>query len=112
MATPTYDGACVPRDDAGLVGPRAKENPEGVARHPPLRQAWRAGRRGGPREGAPRLRRGLRAGVAARPYEGVVRHHPDGRRAKLKVRDFGPWSVARARTVARTPWPHRVARTT
>jgi hypothetical protein len=32
---------------------------------------------------------GLRDWLLARPhYEGIVWHHPDGRRAKLKHRDF------------------------
>jgi hypothetical protein len=39
-----------------------------------------------------RWRRPVSALVAAylhaRPYEGIVWHHPDGRMAKLKKRDF------------------------
>lgn len=37
----------------------------------------------------PRDFAGLRDWLLAHPqYEGIVRHHPDGRRAKLKHRDF------------------------
>lgn len=32
---------------------------------------------------------GLRAYLAERDIEGIVFHHPDGRRAKIKKRDFG-----------------------
>ena len=32
---------------------------------------------------------GLRGFMASFPHEGIVWHHPDGRRAKLKRRDFG-----------------------
>jgi hypothetical protein len=37
----------------------------------------------------PRDLDGLRGWLLAHPqYEGIVWHHPDGRRAKLKHRDF------------------------
>ena len=37
----------------------------------------------------PRDLAGLRAWLLAHPkFEGIVWHHPDGRRAKLKYRDF------------------------
>jgi hypothetical protein len=40
-------------------------------------------------EAAPRDYEGLRIWLLARPqYEGIVWHHPDGRMAKLKRRDF------------------------
>jgi hypothetical protein len=35
----------------------------------------------------------LRTVMASLPWEGVVWHHPDGRMAKLKVRDFPPAEV-------------------
>ena len=39
----------------------------------------------------PRDFEGLRSWLLAHPtYEGIVWHHPDGRRAKLKHRDFAP----------------------
>ncbi|MEU6444391.1 hypothetical protein [Streptomyces sp. NPDC047046] len=72
-----------------LVGPRINGNPEGVARHTLLRHGWAAPEVAADFAGAPRDFAGLRAWVTARPYEGIVWHHPDGRRAKLKVRDFG-----------------------
>ena len=38
---------------------------------------------------APRTFDGLREWLADAPIEGLVFHHPDGRMAKLKKRDFG-----------------------
>ena len=36
----------------------------------------------------------LKAYLADYPHEGIVWHHPDGRRAKIKRRDFGhPWPL-------------------
>ncbi|MFD4753640.1 hypothetical protein [Streptomyces sp. NPDC058426] len=72
-----------------LVGPRINGNPEGVARHTLLRHGWMAPDVAAEFAAAPRDFGALRAWVTARPYEGVVWHHPDGRRAKLKARDFG-----------------------
>lgn len=41
---------------------------------------------------APREFEPLKAWLAATPIEGLVWHHPDGRMAKIKRRDFGfPW---------------------
>jgi hypothetical protein len=41
-------------------------------------------------EQTPRDFDGLRAWMEKYPYiEGIVWHHPDGRMAKLKLRDFG-----------------------
>ena len=42
---------------------------------------------------------GLRAWMVETPVEGVVWHHPDGRMAKLKRRDFDiPWPLPRPQT--------------
>jgi hypothetical protein len=75
-----------------LVGPRIGANPEGLTR-PLLIRHDNAER---PRDmGLPPLPRdftGLRevftTVLAALGWEGIVWHHPDGRLAKLKVRDF------------------------
>ena len=40
-------------------------------------------------EDVPRTFEGLRDWLAAHDVEGVVFHHPDGRKAKIKKRDFG-----------------------
>ncbi|WP_037870759.1 hypothetical protein [Streptomyces sp. SPB074] len=72
-----------------LVGPKANGNPERVARHTLLRHGWMAPEVAADFATAPRDFAALRAWVTARSYEGVVWHHPDGRKAKLKARDFG-----------------------
>lgn len=40
-------------------------------------------------EGVPRTFDGLKEWLAIQDIEGVVFHHPDGRMAKIKLRDFG-----------------------
>jgi len=66
-----------------LVGPKVNGNPERAAGHELVRhddaEVFET-----PRDFA-----GLREWLLAHPqYEGIVWHHPDGRRAKLKYRDF------------------------
>jgi hypothetical protein len=66
-----------------LIGPRINGNPERVPSHQLVRHAD-ADVLDVPRDFA-----GLRAWLLAHPqFEGIVWHHPDGRRAKLKHRDF------------------------
>jgi hypothetical protein len=66
-----------------LIGPKLNGNPEGSERHDLVRHATAE------RFEAPRDHDGLRAWLLAHPeYEGIVWHHPDGRMAKLKRRDF------------------------
>lgn len=66
-----------------LIGPRINGNPESVPAHRLVRHAD-ADVLDTPRDFA-----GLRAWLLAHPkFEGIVWHHPDGRRAKLKHRDF------------------------
>jgi len=68
-----------------LIGPRINGNPEHVPTHRLVRHAD-ADVLDTPRDFA-----GLRAWLLAHPqFEGIVWHHPDGRRAKLKHRDFAP----------------------
>lgn len=67
-----------------LIGPKVQGNPEGVSvhglvSHDHLQLA----------DQPPRDFDGLREWMTGRDIEGVVWHHPDGRRAKLKLRDFG-----------------------
>lgn len=73
------------------VGPKIQSNPEGLEAHllvrvlPPDLEALALA-------DCPRTFDGLRDFLAARPIEGVVFHHPDGRLCKVKRRDFGlPW---------------------
>jgi uncharacterized protein DUF5565 len=66
-----------------LIGPRINGNPERVPAHRLVRHAD-ADVLDTPRDFA-----GLRSWLLAHPqFEGIVWHHPDGRRAKLKYRDF------------------------
>lgn len=65
-----------------LIGPRINQNPEGVERHQ-LRYHADA-----ERLVAPRDHDGLREFLASFDGEGIVWHHPDGRMAKIKGRDF------------------------
>ncbi len=65
-----------------LVGPKVGKNPEGVSQHMLLRHGAREIQ-------APRDFDGLRQYLEDNWIEGVVWHHPDGRMAKIKRRDFG-----------------------
>ncbi|GAG08344.1 unnamed protein product [marine sediment metagenome] len=79
----------IPEGTYELVGPKVQKNPYGLERH----ELWR---------------HGSKELVKAQfyleflweffeiqdPVEGIVWHHPDGRMAKIKRRDFGlPWPV-------------------
>lgn len=66
-----------------LIGPKLGKNPEGVTdymlvKHGDVRCP-----------DAPRTFEGLRAFFEENVMEGLVWHHPDGRMAKIKTRDFG-----------------------
>lgn len=66
-----------------LIGPKVNGNPEKVRVH--------LLRRHGDADifdDAPRAFNALGRWLRAHPYEGIVFHHPDGRMAKIKVRDF------------------------
>ena len=66
-----------------LCGPKVNGNPEGMmADQLVFHDAATAFRE------VPRDFDGLGAWLHARPYEGIVWHHPDGRMAKIKRRDF------------------------
>jgi hypothetical protein len=66
-----------------LVGPKVQANPEGYPEHRliPHRLAEILD--------APRTFAGLAEWLDGRDIEGIVWHHPDGRMAKIKGRDFG-----------------------
>ncbi len=85
-----FDG---PGPDDGtyeLIGPKINGNPERLEAH----EFERHGALVYP--DCPRTFEGLRTWLAEREMEGVVFHHPDGRRAKVKARDFGlPWPRAK-----------------
>src|SRR5581483_242680 len=71
-----------------LIGPKVQGNPEKSQFHVIIRHGAQHGP-AGPLEGVPRDFNGLRAYLDGRDIEGVVWHHPDGRMAKIKLRDFG-----------------------
>lgn len=67
-----------------LCGPRVNRNPEQFERHVLVRHDIAE-----EFEDVPRDFDGLRSWLLDHPqYEGIVWHHPDGRMAKLKRRDF------------------------
>lgn len=72
------------------IGPKVQRNPEKVASHRLVRVVpYDAGL---VIDVPDRTFAGLRAFLAEHAIEGIVFHHPDGRFAKIKRRDFGlPW---------------------
>lgn len=66
-----------------LIGPKVQGNPHGRAEHLLVRHGELQ------LPTAPRDFVGLRAFFADNAIEGIVWHHPDGRMAKIKARDFG-----------------------
>jgi hypothetical protein len=67
-----------------LLGPKVQGNPEGYGAHVLISHDQLL-----MSDQPPRDFDGLRAWMSGQNIEGVVWHHPDGRRAKLKLRDFG-----------------------
>lgn len=65
-----------------LLGPKVQGNPEGYQTHALVRH-------GSIPLDAPRTFDGLKEWLSGRDIEGIVWHHPDGRMAKIKGRDFG-----------------------
>jgi hypothetical protein len=74
----------LPHGTYELVGPKIQGNPEGTAIHYLKKHA-----EAHIYDGVPRDFDGLRAWIANMDIEGLVFHHPDGRMAKIKKRDFG-----------------------
>jgi len=66
-----------------LVGPKVQSNPEHYPKHTLVAHS------DCPRLDAPRTFDELREWLAGKDIEGIVFHHPDGRMAKIKLRDFG-----------------------
>ncbi len=66
-----------------LIGPKVQGNPEGWMGHQLIRHGSIA------EDDVPRTFEGLRDWLATQDIEGIVFHHPDGRMAKIKLRDFG-----------------------
>lgn len=69
-----------------LVGPKVQGNPYDLESH----ELWRHGDK--EYDDVPTDYEALRVWLAENHVEGLVWHHPDGRMAKIKRRDFGlPW---------------------
>lgn len=69
-----------------LVGPKVQGNPEGRDYHELIRHGHNLA---GEIDNVPRTFDGLRDWLSQHDVEGIVFHHPDGRMAKIKKRDFG-----------------------
>lgn len=67
-----------------LVGPKVQKNLEKYEKHTLVKHSDCE-----QYPEAPRTFYGLRAWLEGRDIEGLVFHHPDGRMAKIKLRDFG-----------------------
>lgn len=67
-----------------LVGPKVQGNPEKYAEHELVSHSQTD-----TYDNAPRTFEGLREWMRGKDIEGIVFHHPDGRMAKIKLRDFG-----------------------
>jgi hypothetical protein len=77
-----------------LLGPKSQGNPEAIDTHflQEHEKAWVY-------PDVPRSYNGLRDFLASRDIEGLVFHHPDGRMAKIKKRDYAmPRKTARFAT--------------
>jgi hypothetical protein len=86
-----WDGAPVPPDGTyELVGPKIQGNPYGLRYHMlmphgggPAVLLWR------PEDGGRRTFETIKSFLEGFGHEGIVFHHPDGRMAKIRRRDFG-----------------------
>ena len=67
-----------------LIGPKVQGNPEGICQHRLMSH-----REAPTYDDAPRTFDGLKEWLKDMDIEGLVWHHPDGRMAKIKLRDFG-----------------------
>ena len=81
-------GGDLPDGTYELVGPKVQGNPEGEAEHKLIAHDSATLRYGADQE-PPRTFGGLSAWLDGADIEGIVWHHPDGRMAKIKKRDFG-----------------------
>ena len=73
-----------PDDTYELIGPKIRGNPEHSSRHRLVSHGEHE-----PDDEPPRTFAGIREWLTGRDIEGLVFHHPDGRMAKIKLRDFG-----------------------
>lgn len=78
------DGRVFPDGTYELVGPKVQGNPERASAHTLIPHGVKI------LADVPRTFDGLRDWLTGKDMEGIVFHHPDGRMAKIKLRDFGP----------------------
>lgn len=76
-------GGSLPDGTYELCGPKVQKNAEGCEGHLLIPHGHEE------LPDAPRDFDGLRAYLEGRDIEGIVWHHPDGRMAKIKLKDFG-----------------------
>lgn len=69
-----------------LIGPKIQGNPERAEKHMLIMHGTGFA---GILDGVPRDFDGLSRWMDGKDIEGIVWHHPDGRMAKIKLRDFG-----------------------
>lgn len=74
----------LPEGTYELIGPKVQGNPENFTEHVLISHEAT-----GLHPDAPRTFEGLRDWFQGMDIEGIVFHHPDGRMAKIKKRDFG-----------------------
>lgn len=79
-----------------LLGPKINGNPDGFAAHILIEHGWAPLSLREDVKMVPLDFDALRVWLHSRPYEGVVWHHPDGRMAKIKKRDFAQPEQAEA----------------
>lgn len=83
-ALAAYDGT-PPDGTYELCGPKVNGNPEGMTQHLLVRHGVPLLKQ----DSIPRTFNGLHAWLAPLDIEGLVFHHPDGRMAKVKRKDWG-----------------------
>jgi hypothetical protein len=87
-ALATLTGDPVAGDTYELVGPKVNGNPEKRDSHQLVRHGYQTDDDRAELENLPLAHDPLRDWLLAHDWEGIVWHHPDGRMAKLKRRDF------------------------
>lgn len=80
-----FRGVVLPDGTYELIGPKIQGNPEQADTHRLVSHQ----ETGIVSDECPRTFDGLREFLSGRDIEGIVFHHPDGRMAKIKLRDFG-----------------------
>ncbi len=93
-----FGGGGLPDGTYELLGPKIQGNPENMDQHVLVAHADCEAY-----PDVPRDFHALKAWLADQDIEGLVFHHPDGRMAKVKLRDFGLTRGAAPRNVDKSP---------